>query len=84
MTILDSIVENKFSVVRILGVEGATPDDMGEMTEINLIGYLCARRITDDIFAAQRLVDEVAKVGALAVHYKEELGTKCRLDIQLI
>jgi hypothetical protein len=81
----NGIGEMKFCVTRtLLGVEGAIPNELGEMSEMQLIAHLMARRISDDLVEAQRQADEAGKKGTLALHYRDGLGTECRLDIRLI
>ncbi len=56
----------------------APPNDLGEMTEIELYGYL---RVKIDEDTAKAVLFELETKGASAVEFEGSLGLKARVEI---
>ena len=57
----------------------APPNDLGEMTEKELYGYIATRM---DEAAAQSVLSELGQNGAAVVDFGERLGLKTRVEIR--
>lgn len=71
--------ETKYRVVLFQGP--APPDDLGEMTETELYGYLRSRTGLGGS-EAEAVLSELGQKGSATVHFDGPLGLKSRLEIR--
>ena len=77
---MDESGEAKYRVVLY---ERPTPNDLGEMTETAMYGFV-RTRLGDDMEAAEAILHELKEKGAATTYFESALGSRIRVEIQRI